>query len=132
MDEFRFWEIIQLASSRVTAGPDGFGKELRALLKEELLQLRPDDIMMFRRLFDQRIDLACSIVFGERPTSSTAGAPTMASTTLDGDWSVFASYASAVEEAWGERSGRGCEEFNRKLETLGRLPAENGEDKDDY
>jgi hypothetical protein len=157
MDEHRFWEIIQSASSRVTAGPDAFGKEMRKTLKAELLKLPPGEIMQFRRLFDQKVDVAysnrlwgaaylinggCSddsfyyfccwlVGMGPEVYENALRNPDSLADVLDGDWPMHASHASAASEAWQEKTGRHDMAFYNKLESLGRLPADRGEEEDE-
>lgn len=157
MDDQKFWELIQVASRGVAESDDAFGQKRREAMLAELLQLPPDEIMHFRRLFDQKVDLAfsyrlwgaaylinggCSddgfyhfscwlVGTGHEVYRKTLQDPDSLADLLDGEWPLQASYASAAQEAWTQRSGREYMEFYKELEQLGRLPADT-EEEDEY
>jgi hypothetical protein len=157
MNEHTFWDIIRAASSRVQANPDAFGREMQQSLKSELLKAPADEIMHFRRLFDQKTDLAysnllwgaaylinggCSddsfyyfrcwlVGMGPEVYENALRNPDSLADVLDGDWPMHASHASAASQAWQERTGREDMAFYDELERLGPLPSERGEEENE-
>jgi hypothetical protein len=156
MNDKRFWDIIQTAAGRVSANPDWFGKEMLQTLREELVKLPPDEILQFRRVFDQKVDEAyrndlwgaaylinggCSddgfhyfrcwlIGRGKKVYSRALKDPDTLADILDGDWPMEATLDGAAARAWEEKTGRSDMEFYEELEKRGRLPVESEEGED--
>ncbi len=153
MNDKRFWDILHAAASRVTARPDWFGREMQQTLEDELVKLPPDEVLQFRRLFDQKVDQAyrndlwgaaylinggCSddgfhyfrcwlVGMGKTVYTRALEDPDTLADVLDGDWPMEATLDGAAARAWEAKTGRTGTAFYDELEKLGRLPVEGDE-----
>ncbi len=156
MEEKRFWDILAVAASGVTEKPDWFGKQMRQTLQEELVGLPPEEILEFRRLFDQKVDDAyrndlwgagylinggCSddgfhyfrcwlVGMGKQVFTRALADPDSLADVLDGDWPMEATLDGAAARAWQQTTGQTDLAFYDELEKLGRLPSESEEGED--
>lgn len=157
MDETQFWEILDRARPPVTPGTEDDREWFRSL-KAELLPLPPEEILEFRRLFDDRVAAAYKIDLwgagylinggcsddgfhyfrcwlvgqGKAVYQRALENPDTLADILTGDWPCEASLDAAPARAWEERTGRTDKEFYEALgEPASSLPdVEEGEDWD--
>jgi hypothetical protein len=158
MTEQQFWEILTAAFRRRGKKHANFHcKKWFKALKEELSRLPPDEILLFRRYFDERVWSADTVnllgahllINGGSDDSfhyfrcwlvgmgkdvylnALADADSLADV-LDGEGPVEAGLDGAAGQAWKEKTGRTEDEFYDQLNKLNiqRLQEDQGEDWD--
>jgi hypothetical protein len=159
MTEQQFWDILQAAfRRRGKKNPDFHCKKWFNALKVELGRLTPEEILLFRKYFDERVWTAdtvdllgahllinggsddsfhhfrCWLVGRGKEVyqNALADADSLADV-LDGQWPVEATFDAAAREVWEEKTDRtGCDEFGDALQQLNiqRLQEDPGEDWD--
>jgi hypothetical protein len=158
MNEKQFWDILNAARRRRGDNPDFHCKKWFNALKKELAKLPPDEILLFRKYFDERawtadtVDLMGANILINAGSDSDyhyfrvwlvgmgkevyekalADADSLADV-LDGQGPVGAALDGAARDAWEEKTGRTrFDEFGDELQKLNiqRLQEDQGEDWD--